>query len=88
MSEAYNIVDYDQYPILFHYTSLNSFEKILTNGSLKLFDITKSNDPQEGLFVLDCLEAAFKDLPKIYTNTMIQNIYSLICLCLNLRKIY
>lgn len=62
MSEAHSIVDYDTYPILFHYTSLNSFEKILTNGSLKLFDITKSNDPQEGMFILECLEAAFKDL--------------------------
>lgn len=61
MSNNNFITDYDPYPTLFHYTSLNSFEKILNSGSIKLFDITKSNDPQEGIFILDCLEEAFKD---------------------------
>ncbi|WP_294412114.1 DUF2971 domain-containing protein [uncultured Ruminococcus sp.] len=45
--------------VLYHYTTLGTFEKIVKNGYLAMFDIIKSNDPLEGKFALDALKSAY-----------------------------
>lgn len=48
--------------VLYHYTSLRSFERIVKNGYISLNDIIKSNDPAEGFFAFDALKEAYKSL--------------------------
>lgn len=48
--------------VLYHYTSLKSFERIVKNGYITLNDIIKSNDPAEGFFAFDVLKEAYKSL--------------------------
>ena len=48
--------------ILYHYTSLDGFDKILSSGALALTDIIKSNDPSEGYYALQMLEKSYKNL--------------------------
>ena len=45
--------------ILYHYTSFSSFVNIIESGKLRMYDITKSNDPLEGKFALESLNKAF-----------------------------
>ena len=57
--------------ILFHYTSLDAFFKMIKNKEFWLSDITKSNDPLEGVYLIQVLEEAYDDLyreRKIYWN--------------------
>ena len=42
--------------LLYHYTSLKSFCEIIRNRQFRLFDITKSNDPLEGIFLIDAIK--------------------------------
>ena len=46
--------------VLYHYTSLKSFERIVKDGHISLSDIIKSNDPAEGFFAFDALKEAYK----------------------------
>lgn len=48
--------------VLYHYTSLKSFERIIKSGYISLNDIIKSNDPAEGFFAFDALKEAYKSL--------------------------
>lgn len=50
------------WPVLYHFTSLKSFERIVKDGYISLSDIIKSNDPAEGLFAFDALKKAYKSL--------------------------
>lgn len=52
--------DENEWSVLYHYTSLNNFERIIKEGYLGMADIVKSNDPAEGIFALDALEKAYK----------------------------
>lgn len=52
----------NKWEVVYHYTSLNGFERILTSGSLALTDIIKSNDPAEGLYPLQMLKEAYNKL--------------------------
>lgn len=48
--------------VLFHYTTLDTFYNIVKSGELRLYDVTKSNDPLEGRFAINALEKAYKNL--------------------------
>lgn len=48
--------------VLYHYTSLRSFERIIKNGYISLNDIIKSNDPAEGFFAFNALKEAYRSL--------------------------
>lgn len=48
--------------VLYRYTSLKSFERIIKSGYISLNDIIKSNDPAEGFFAFDALKEAYKSL--------------------------
>ncbi len=48
----------EEWEVLYHFTSMKTFYEIITKGKFKLFDITKSNDPLEGKFIIDSLEEA------------------------------
>lgn len=56
-----NIADED-WEVLYHYTSLNAFFSIIKNREFRLTDVTKSNDPLEGQYVLQAIEKAYKKL--------------------------
>lgn len=59
--------------VLFHYTSLSNFEKIIKSGSIYLFEVMKSNDPLECKFALDTL---YDSLNEMYRNEKFeQNVY-------------
>lgn len=42
--------------VLYHYTSLEAFSNIIKTKEFRLFDITKSNDPLEGEYMLRALK--------------------------------
>ena len=48
--------------LLYHYTSLKSFCEIIRNRQFRLFDITKSNDPLEGIFLIDAIKEAILNM--------------------------
>ena len=48
--------------LLYHFTNLENFIRISKTGAISLCDITKSNDPLEGVFVLNALEQACQRL--------------------------
>ena len=48
--------------VLFHYTSLESFFRIVTTGFIALNDVLKSNDPAEGTYSIKMLEKAYIEL--------------------------
>lgn len=50
--------------VLYHYTSLKGFERIIKSGYISLNDIIKSNDPAEGFFAFDTLKEAYISLHK------------------------
>lgn len=52
----------EKWQVLYHYTSLNGFQRILETGSLALADIIKSNDPAEGMYSLQMLQKAYQEL--------------------------
>lgn len=54
--------DSTDWEVLFHYTSLMNFERIIRNGYIALCDIIKSNDPAEGYFAFDALKHAYREL--------------------------
>ena len=41
--------------VLYHFTSLEGLDRIIKQKQMALYDITKSNDPSEGRFVLETL---------------------------------
>ncbi len=43
---------------VYHFTSMRSFEAIVRSKSIRLNDVTRSNDPAETVFALDALEHA------------------------------
>lgn len=45
--------------VLYHYTSLQSFYRILSRGCIALNDIIKSNDPAEGVYSLEMMKKAY-----------------------------
>ena len=53
-----NMAD-NNWEVVYHYTSLDGFNRILSSGSLALTDITKSNDPAEGFYALQMLKEAY-----------------------------
>ncbi|WP_034464907.1 DUF2971 domain-containing protein [Butyrivibrio fibrisolvens] len=48
--------------VLYHYTSLESFLRIISQGYIALNDVIKSNDPAEGKYSIEILEKAYKEL--------------------------
>lgn len=58
----YSAENFEECKLLYHYTSLEGFERIVKNGYIALTDITKSNDPAEGRFALVSLDEAYKKL--------------------------
>lgn len=50
--------------VLYHYTSLDSFVNIIKSRKFRLYDVTKSNDPLEGKYMLQSLEDAYYRLYK------------------------
>lgn len=48
--------------VLFHYTSLDTFVNIIKTKKLRLYDVTKSNDPLEGTYMIQALEEAYQRL--------------------------
>lgn len=50
--------------ILYHYTSLRTFYEIIRNKEFRLFDITKSNDPLEGIFLINAIKKAYLNMYK------------------------
>lgn len=51
-----------EWQVLYHYTTVETFYKIVQSGEFRLFDITKSNDPLEGIFAINMLEKAYDEL--------------------------
>lgn len=45
-----------EWKVLYHYTSLDAFVNIVKSREFRLFDITKSNDPLEGKYILEALK--------------------------------
>lgn len=69
-----SIVDND-WEVLYHYTSFDTFVNIIKNREFWLSDITKSNDPLEGQYILQELERSYI---KLYNEEQInQNQYFL-----------
>lgn len=52
----------ENWQVLYHYTSLNGFQRILETGYLALNDIIKSNDPAEGTYSMQMLQKAYREL--------------------------
>ena len=50
--------------VLYHYTSLPGFFRILSSGVIALCDITKSNDPAEGVYSLQMMKKAYSELER------------------------
>lgn len=48
--------------VLYHYTTLSTFEKIIKNGYFAMFDILKSNDPLEGIFSITAIKDAYANI--------------------------
>ncbi len=48
--------------ILYHYTSLEGFYRIITSGAIALCDVIKSNDPAEGEYALEMMKKAYKKM--------------------------
>lgn len=48
--------------VLYHYTSLDSFVNIIKSKKFRLYDVTKSNDPLEGSYMIHALEKAYQKL--------------------------
>lgn len=61
--------------LVFHFTSMSAFTKIIKGGAFYLFDITKSNDPLEGKFVVNALKKAYGYLRQ--TEKITQSQYTL-----------
>lgn len=55
-------MDEIEWEVLYHYTSLESFDRIIHSGYLAMSDIIKSNDPAEGVFAVDALKEAYHAL--------------------------
>lgn len=51
-----------KWEVLYHYTSLDTFVNIIRNREFRLYDITKSNDPLEGKYILQSLETSYRKL--------------------------
>lgn len=49
--------------IIYHYCSLESFQSIITNKTLRLSDITKSNDSEEVIWIRNLID---KEFPEVY----------------------
>lgn len=63
---------------LYHYCSFETFEKIITNGSLRLLDIEQSDDKEERkLFLTEFLKAFENEMPK-YSSKPYNIAYALI----------
>ena len=48
--------------VLYHYTTLDTFANIIKSKKFRLCDITKSNDPLEGVYMIQALENAYHKL--------------------------
>lgn len=48
--------------LLFHYTSLDAFINIIKSKKFRLCDVTKSNDPLEGTYMIQALEESYRRL--------------------------
>lgn len=48
-----------EWEVLYHYTSLDAFVNIIKGKEFRLFDITKSNDPLEGTYMIQALEESY-----------------------------
>ena len=48
--------------LLYHFTSLDTFFNIIKNKEFRLYDITKSNDPLEGTYVLKGLHESYENM--------------------------
>lgn len=48
--------------VLYHYTSLDAFVNIIKGKEFRLFDVTKSNDPLEGTYMIQALEESYHRL--------------------------
>lgn len=48
--------------VLYHYTSLDTFMNIIKTKKFRLYDVTKSNDPLEGTYMLQALENTYQSL--------------------------
>ena len=66
--------------VLFHFTSLNSFQRIISTGMITLADIIKSNDPAEGVYSLKMMKEAFIKLRRNeeIDDTQYRRIYSIL----------
>ena len=53
------LMEEKNWEVVYHYTSLSGFDRILSSGSLNLTDIIKSNDPAEGFYSLQMLKEAY-----------------------------
>ena len=47
---------------IYHFTSLKNLERIARTGYIALTDVTKSNDPSEGIYVLETLKQSYQKL--------------------------
>lgn len=54
--------NFNEPSVLYHYTSLNAFFSIVDKKEFRLYDITKSNDPLEGVYSIQVLEDAYDSL--------------------------
>lgn len=48
--------------MVYHYCDMNTFNSIITNGNLRICDITKSNDSMEILWITRYIEEIFNDV--------------------------
>lgn len=62
-----------EWQVLYHYTSLKSFERIVKNGYISLNDIIKSNDPAEGFFAFAALKEAYSKNTVRFSSTLMQS---------------
>lgn len=51
-----------EWEVLYHYTSLDAFVNIIKSKEFRLFDVTKSNDPLEGTYMIQALEESYVKL--------------------------
>ncbi len=61
--------DNKNWDVLYHFTSLQNFVRIIKEGKISLTDVSKSNDPAEGMFVLNALKEAY---PRMMLNDEIK----------------
>ena len=47
---------------IYHFTSLKNLERIARTGYIALTDVIKSNDPAEGIYVLETLKQSYQKL--------------------------